>query len=288
VYAAVWAEASDGTTASSVYYDYWYAEVEHCYASLGTAWGTNRGKNILPNPTLETDLTDWGGTKYRCTLVRDSAQAHSGSWSAKAVATNPAADWYAWLMPATTKVKGGTQYAFSCWIYHAPGNVGTTSIEYVWAGVGGASNVLSSGATTPVSTTGAWVQRTFTSTAPVNADTITLRIRGSSGSAEGDTVWIDDVQFEVGSSVSATVPDEPDQILTFSTPVTLSYGDSLSVNPATGVATKVTAGGTVTNPTLTNTNKLILSPGLNSMLFAPTAGAFSVVVKPPIAGWGVM
>jgi hypothetical protein len=41
-------------------------------------------------------------------------------------------------------------------------------------------------------------------------------------------------------------------------------------------------------PALTNSVKLALANGMNSMVFAPTAGAFGVVVKPPIAGWGIL
>lgn len=225
------------------------------YISDGTQWlpqlsGLIGGGNVLKNSSFE-DTTGFGNNwsmdaTYE-TWSSDTSDFRYGSRSAKFVVNtgggafggNP--DHYGkaqalsipsknyegpWVASAWIKGPAGKQIGVSVWRAYDVGGVPT----YTWvSGFPADGNI---GASIDVIATGAW-QRIIlplpadTSTTPVYEYNVRAGVGTAASYANGDTVRIDGVQFEVGDVATAYAP-KPDEVL----PLTITNSQISDLNGA--------------------------------------------------------
>lgn len=124
-----------------------------------------------------------------CTAINDGTRAHDGSLSMLVTwSTTAGGVGVADVAAVTVPVKTGTAYAASCWVWIGSGPAVTLTCQGVSA--------------TSTATTGAWQRVVLTWTALDATDT-TLHVSAAGSTTAGQQVWIDSVQVEAASSVSA-------------------------------------------------------------------------------------
>ena len=150
--------------------------------------------NAHSNPRLETSVTGWDGS-YRCSLTRTNERAIFGEWSARIVADDPAANWFASTQPTLAFVCApSTVYAFSIPVFSATSNVGRTRIEVnqFRADSSHVADLWSAFS----ARRGEWERLTVVFTSHAEAARLSFRLRGDVASVPGDTYWATAAQIE--------------------------------------------------------------------------------------------
>lgn len=167
----------------------------------------DRSKNLLAgnDPSFETGIGSWvvsfnPGT-YTTSLVRSTAQAHSGSGSLLLTTTTGGASQLN-VADTTNKksVVAGTTYTASLYTYLSRSQQVWCVIS--WYTTGGA--YISSSTTTTNPTASAWTRISAVFAAPVSAASAIIEYVAAAPGA-GDLFYIDDVQLEQGSKATAFV-----------------------------------------------------------------------------------
>lgn len=144
-------------------------------------------KNLVTNPSFEPGLTGWSpGGSVLPTLTQSSTHVHDGAQAM--LITWGAGGTFPQAATTITGLNIGSTYTASGWAWVSSGD---PAVKFAISGgpVG-----------SPTTTTGAFQQFTlmFIATAPSHS----LQIWPNTTPASGDTVWIDEVQVELGSSVT--------------------------------------------------------------------------------------
>jgi hypothetical protein len=147
--------------------------------------------NIVPNPSLETDDSDW---TLAASFTRNNDTAQHGSWAIKFSGTSQNTDSRTALIAASPN----TQYTVSGYIYRASGFSGNTSID--WLEYDSGESQLVDGGNTQVTDTDTWtrVSATFTT----NASTAFIRVRFVCDNTATGTAYGDAFQLETGATAT--------------------------------------------------------------------------------------
>ncbi|MFF4848008.1 carbohydrate binding domain-containing protein [Streptomyces sp. NPDC001194] len=172
--------------ASSPYYPWVRPD---CPIQLGVI--TLSGKNYVRNPGFENASMDqWASstTSPVFAVIPDNGKAHSGTYSLAVGWNNTSTGGV--IEQTVYGLDVGVTYTLSGWVW-VP--VGSPSVR--WLIDGGSPGTASA-------VTGAWTQITKTFTATSTSHTVQLTTTLTSPSI-GNSVWLDDVQVEVGSSATS-------------------------------------------------------------------------------------
>jgi hypothetical protein len=175
---------------------------------LGNYTTTQTRTNLVPNPNLETTISNWTNIGAMSTVTRSATDgAYSGTSSMKVVrATNTGAadNTGAWLTLSTSTMipaLPSTQYSFSVYVRKISGTDPILFGSIAWANAAGGylGEVLTS-ITTITSTTN-WTRLTVTSTSPATTAFITPLIRENVAAGKSASTWqADAFLLEVASS----------------------------------------------------------------------------------------
>jgi hypothetical protein len=175
---------------------------------LGNYTTTTTRTNLVPNPNLETNITNWTNIGSMSTVTRSTTDgAYLGSASLKVVrATNTGAadNTGAWLTLTTANcipALPSTQYTYSVYVRKISGTdpILFGSIAYLTA----AGAYISESATTLTSITSTtnWTRLTLTATSPATTAFITPLIRENVAVSKLASTWqADGFLLETGSS----------------------------------------------------------------------------------------
>jgi hypothetical protein len=272
-YLILFAEPSNGTTASRVELDYWQCSLKHCYAKLGSNVVKNRGKNLVVNPSFESDLTGWSANNAQASI--DTSKVIHGSKSVKLIAN-------------------GTNVYVSQNVPAYPGQILSASVYAETQDLTGGSAVFKiqwfKGALTYVSEaasakqlsgTNGMTRYSFTNLlVPPGVDNLHIEFQINPVVTSG-MLWVDAVMVEPGTSVSTFIVDDPDQTLSLSPAVELGSGDVLKIDYQNLTSATVTrAGGTTETATYSTSDSKAfnLLKGTNSILITPEAGECNVAI----------
>lgn len=161
-------------------------------------------KNLVPNPDFETNTTGWGTTNT--TLTRDNAHSKFGLWAAKLVAVAAGQQYINYPTVATLSgATAGLHYTASAWIYATGGMIGKQG--FIQLNETGGAGATASMGTTNATLVAGWNHLVISGTV-VNNDRTGLEVRvgePTTGAAIGDTIWVDGVQIEAGTSATSFV-----------------------------------------------------------------------------------
>ena len=142
-------------------------------------------KNLVSNPSFETNTTGWAGLASS-TIAVDSTRSATGSKSGLVTWAAGAASSQAVVINCTTVA--GQVYTVSFWVYVPSGN----------PDVAATCNLVSTGST--LTTKDRWVRISHTFTA--GGTTSSVGVRNLSTATAGQVCYIDGVQCELGSSMT--------------------------------------------------------------------------------------
>ncbi|MET8265934.1 hypothetical protein ABZU92_18300 [Micromonospora arida] len=189
----LWMDASGRLTFRPRSYSYTNVRAIYPLAHFGdqAVGGVDTTINLVSNPSLEVDTAGWVtvGT-VPPTIARDNTRAMFGSWSLKATWGTGGA------LPGVAYDIGnlviGRTYTISVYVWVPSGSIGIDSVV-AGQGFGGSTGGL----------VDQWVRLTWTGTA--NATTIGFGLWPAGVPVGGETVSVDGLQVEEGSTASAYV-----------------------------------------------------------------------------------
>lgn len=142
------------------------------------------------NPFFEVDASDWTNSSYS-TMVRSTAQFHSGVASLLLTPTGAAATPYARTTAAVT-ISGGTRWEARCWMRSTTANK-TVRLYLHW--YDGSDVFISSSTRDLTAVAGVWVWGYFAAASPISAAKVRLAIGQIGTPAAGDTLYVDDLEL---------------------------------------------------------------------------------------------
>lgn len=162
--------------------------------------------NYAANPGFETDLDPWSAFAGT-TLVRSTAQKHSGVASAIVTSTNTSNSTVALTLLGV--VQPGQTWSTGLWVRHSAGTLRRCRADLMYMNDAGQVTEanLSPGIFPP--TDGSWVQiPVLGMVAPAGSTRLRLRFVIQTPTA-GDAVYIDDAQIVQGSSLEDSPSSSP-------------------------------------------------------------------------------
>lgn len=156
---------------------------------------------LLPNPSFENSLSDWG-VETNCTLSNQQSPNDTGNWSMRLVAT-AGADMSAITTSPGTAVAASTQYTLSA-MFTPNTSTRSVRVALIWLNSGGGVISTSTGSSVTEAASG-WTRAVVTATSPGTAVTARVRVQVLAPGA-GEAHYVDTVVLKAGSDTySATV-----------------------------------------------------------------------------------
>ena len=206
-------------------------------------------KNLISNPSFETDTTDWVSPSSGFTLARNTANFYSGVASLRL--TNSTGVQYAKATnrPGGTRlaVTAGQTYTFSYYIKKGTSTSNWfASIKGFAASSGGSDIFIADGTASSLDTNGLWTRRSVTATIPASGvNYIEGWVTNLSADIAGAIVYVDAVMLELSSALNYYLDfgvPTGDGVVTYRTSSAHEYsaGDTVVVSNVGNVFTQKT------------------------------------------------
>jgi hypothetical protein len=165
--------------------------------------GIGSRKNLIPNPSFETNLTNWSGTNL--TSTRSTTYAKYGTYSYKGVVATTGANRYIDKLQTDVFITTGFDYTYSCWVYLPLTNTADITLglwAYGWNATGYAGPYVLE---TKLVTRGTWTRLSGTFNS-INGTTgeatnVLFRVINQSSWAAGQEMYIDGALLEQSSNL---------------------------------------------------------------------------------------
>ena len=171
----------------------------------GVAFRGALGSNLLSNPTMETNVTNW--TAFNTTLTQSTTQAHGGTHSAKIVPNGTSSN--GGIESEKHAVSEGQAVQVSAWVWFTTGVTTNFSLTVNWYN----GTTFLSQTNNKVSVVGTtWTQVTNTFQAPIGATNATI-VPTLFGTPLATQIWyFDDASLSVGSNTAFKGPGSPSHV----------------------------------------------------------------------------
>lgn len=165
---------------------------------------TDIRSNLVTNPSVETNTTNWSLNGTGTTIARITSDYYVGSASlevTKGAVTNAGA-----TFGGTTRiaVSASTTYTVSAYVKVPTSNASSDlrlRVSPYDALAGGSALASTASSTTTVTSAMGWVRLSYTFTTPVNSAGLTIRVEQATAGTAGEKFLIDGVLLETGSSL---------------------------------------------------------------------------------------
>ena len=180
---------------------YWKFDEGYGVTAQNSTWQkTGTTTNLEQNPSLETNMTGWGGWNNSGTATRElsTEKAAFGSYSFKQTVTatgNQEGDSYG------ANVQEGHTYTVSFWV-NAPSVGSGESVPFYYRVFANETNYIIGTITSITAVTNGWTRYSMTQTIPVNGYTGTNIQLSFYTQVLGTVVYVDGVQIEESSSTT--------------------------------------------------------------------------------------
>lgn len=246
-----------GANVPSSNYRMIFREVTVAKAATSAELGSNR-TNLIPNPSLETDLKGWVASAGTV-LERDTALATAGVASLRFRSSGIA---NLRAQTIVSPITGGATYTLSADLRRTAGITETQAQLWWYASLNGTGTPLSWTAVTPSMVADTWTRANLTAVAPSAAKSVSVEFyfgAGGGGVASGERAYVDAALLERAEA--------PDSYFDGDTPDAGGWGYAWTTQPPQ----VVTRTNLVTNPAPAST-----------ATYTPNAGAATVSL---VSGW---
>jgi hypothetical protein len=180
-----------------------YEEPEEYRTRLYQYLGIGSRKNLIPNPSFETNITGWNGSNV--TISQSTTFAKYGVDSLKGVVATTGVNRYIDKSQSDVFITSGKTYTASCWVYLPATNTADVNLVfkvYGWESTGYSVTTILESKTV---TRGVWTRFSGTFT-PINGATapatnLLLRIQNDASWAAGQEIYIDGAMLEESSNL---------------------------------------------------------------------------------------
>ena len=162
--------------------------------------------NLIPNPSIETNTTGWGGVGGNMTLTQSTSFAKYGSASIRGVVDTTSTNRYMDKNQTDVLVTTDLTYTYSCWVYLPVTNTADVTLglwAYGWNATGYSGPTVLE---TKLVTRGTWTRLSgsFTSLNGTTgaATNVLLRVINQSSWAAGQQMYIDGALLEQTDSLN--------------------------------------------------------------------------------------
>lgn len=173
-------------------------------------YGEPTRTNLIPNPSFETNTTNWAASNV--TISQSTTYAKYGVDSLKGVVATTGTDRYIDKRWEDVPTIAGQIYTYSCWVYLPTTNTANLSLTLQAFPNTGSGYLAGINLQTKTATRGNWTRFSGTFTMPATGNYCLFRILNPASWAAGQEIYIDGALLEKSSTLgdyfdgSTTIP----------------------------------------------------------------------------------